>query len=636
MSARLNFLLLTKTYLSYAYQLRVWFEYHANRFPNSVFTVINNDSEADVKRILDCSMPKYRYKLIEVHGFPDQTKLYSHILNSKEYRDWFRKGDCVVVIDDDEFLYLNDDNLPKIMYLTESSFFEKAFEYTDVIVIPETLMSTQTIYDKLPRNKPLPLIAEYRKIEEAVQVKPIIKYDPERVYEFRKDEADGTWHVPWIDGKKADAHVIDGWLTGNDQIEIYHKSTNGSGFAKLNPESHLKIFHYQVKSKADWEAKIKRGSSASLKPWYAVNLEDNYFAQGYDTYDPTMANELTRVISEQRFTWFGDFSVEESSLENSTLAQKKKWKESKNGSKNSEGSCPSYEDFRFAKTLDEKIELSKAWIHSKHPQIQLNGENIVNLINYYKLYDLDPKKSVWADKIAVRGELYDLGMEEIIIPSIFEKYRPDESEISKILDVASRYDSIVKCNHGSGWNIKFTPYGEKVNYKYLTSKFMDWLSTNYAYIAGYEFQYENMVPGILVQPNIFPEGDVKDYQFYCVNGEILAVEIQVKISKVMIKHLAFLDPEGNKLNWLIGSNPDRGYFTKDEQAAINKMVPYVKEISSRFKFIRVDMLCKDLKPYFCEATFAPCSGVLDYLEFPKNEHYDKYTNFSHLVSANIN
>ena len=228
---------------------------------------------------------------------------------------------------------------------------------------------------------------------------------------------------------------------------------------------------------------------------------------------------------------------------------------------------------------------------------------------------MNPKKVLWADKCAVYKELYDLGLANIRIPVMYEKYKPTDDDIREALAMCQKSDCILKCNNGSGYNVRFHA-GEHINYDYLTKKIRTWLDINYAYIAGYEWQYEPIVPGIIVQPSLFPN-EVKptDYQFFCEHGKILAVELQRKSSKVIIEHLAFTDENGDPLNWCIGMPPLQNGLNPTQKMIVSEMKPVVKRIANQFDFVRVDLFYVEGRIYFCEATFCPCSGVLDYYEF---------------------
>jgi hypothetical protein len=125
-----------------------------------------------------------------------------------------------------------------------------------------------------------------------------------------------------------------------------------------------------------------------------------------------------------------------------------------------------------------------------------------------------------------------------------------------------------------------------------------------------------LIPAILVQPSLFPKGTLPtDYQFWCENGEVVAVELQRKVSKVIIEHVAFTDKKGDPLKWCIGSKPLQNGLNPTQKGIIAEMLPVVKRIANQFDFVRVDLFYVEGRIYFCEATFCPCSGVLDYYEF---------------------
>ena len=137
-----------------------------------------------------------------------------------------------------------------------------------------------------------------------------------------------------------------------------------------------------------------------------------------------------------------------------------------------------YNNCRFA---DDKIAFGKEWIRSRLPSVNFdNPRNIVDRINVNKLYDMNELKVGWADKIKALDLLKEKGMSEIVIEPIFTKYC-DEFTIDDFNSIPNG-DWIFKCNHGSGWNMKFNKNG-KNDPTYLISKLNEWLSLNYAYIS---------------------------------------------------------------------------------------------------------------------------------------------------------
>lgn len=288
---------------------------------------------------------------------------------------------------------------------------------------------------------------------------------------------------------------------------------------------------------------------------------------------------------------------------NATVAEYNKWKCGQNDSE--------YNTIRFA---DDKFKAGKEWLLKRKPDLNLDTPtNLIEFIVKYKHEDLNPAKIIWADKIGVYSELYNLGIEELHIPMLSppEKlfYKPTDVEIDKVIDIAVSAPSIIKCNHASGWNITVKP-GEPLNLDYIKSKIKNWLCLNYAYISGYEWHYEPIVPGLLVQP-LLAERPI-DWQFYCLDGDIVAISLQMKYGKSFVENIAWVDEKGKVMDWYLGSKPTLDDVPMEYKAIIERMKPYVLEIAKKFKFVRVDLFYLEETVKFCEVTFVPCSGVLDY------------------------
>lgn len=267
-----------------------------------------------------------------------------------------------------------------------------------------------------------------------------------------------------------------------------------------------------------------------------------------------------------------------------------------------------YNNCRFA---EDKTQYAIDWVKKNLPNVNLeNPQTLVDRINYYKIFDKDKRKTFWADKIMVRYMIEDLdpkneeGLHDILIPTIYS---------SRCYLFKYEYDNfipdgkyIIKCNHGSGWNIRFE---KKPGFDptYMLSKIKEWYFLNYAYVSGYEWQYENIIPGIIVQPDY---GQLKDWNFWCENGEIKYVQTVRKINKNLEDYLSFTDANGDKPDIYIGVKPLRFNLLESEKETLEKMKPIVKKLASGFKFVRVDLYSINGQVKFGETTFSPCSGKL--------------------------
>ena len=260
-----------------------------------------------------------------------------------------------------------------------------------------------------------------------------------------------------------------------------------------------------------------------------------------------------------------------------------------------------YNNCRFA---EDKTQYAIEWTKKNVPNVNLeNPQNIVDRINWYKIYDKDPRKVKWSDKIYAMRNLKDMGLSDIIIPPVFYTYDYLARETYLSLP-EGKY--IIKCNHGSGWNIRF----ERKKLKdaiYIFDKIKEWISLNYAYVTGYEWQYEQITPGIIIQPDY---GQLKDWMFWCENGEIKYVQTARKLGKNLEEFFTFTDADGNKPDAYIGVEPMRFYMLESEKVILEKMKPIAKTLASDFKFVRVDLYYINGQVKFGELTFSPCSGKL--------------------------
>jgi len=599
---RCHFILLTKCYD--AFDLQYWFAYHRARFPEAVFHVFDNDSGIDVRLALG----KIPYYYTRLSGFPNQKQLYSDIMNGK-YGARFDEGDAVVFIDDDEYLYVKDSNsgdtiLPLEVIVSE------CFTQYDSLCIPHINMSTPELASDRDTRVPMPEMFTYRRNDMATTVKCIVKYSKDYTYAWKRTSTDNAGHIPYINGKR-NAAVFTGWFakdaSGNvleNQIETLTFPLHDS-IASVDYSSNIRLYHYHIKSRWDWDNKIARGSCASKVPWYDTDIEKNIFYGHYDVNDLSMSNEYIRATGSvpsiagipEHDQWYS-FHV------NDTVCRKGQFTDT---------GRVTYESIRFAGTFNDKIALGKRWIKENAPYISTDDpKNLCDWINFYKFADLNPLKVTWSDKCAVYKELYDLGLDNLRIPVMYERYKPSDDDIGEALQLCRMNDCILKCNHGSGFNIRFNAR-EPINEDFLKRKIRSWLDTNYAYVAGYEWQYEPIIPAILVQPAICP-GTPIDYQFFCLDGEVKAVDLQRKVSKVMVTHLAFVDSEGNDMGWYIGGIPLQRGLSAEQRNAMEQMLPAVNTIAKLFKFVRIDMLWTGHRGYFGETTFCPCSGVLKYNE----------------------
>ena len=273
-----------------------------------------------------------------------------------------------------------------------------------------------------------------------------------------------------------------------------------------------------------------------------------------------------------------------------------------------------YDDCRYA---PDKGVFARQWIKKAHPNINPdNPQNIVDRICHLKLEDIEHQdvayinlKTRWSDKVGVYEELKKMGLQEISLPYEVKTYGEtfDESYLFELDTRPKEWTYIIKCNHGSGWNLLYHP--GQTSHKMVLDNMNNWLQTNYAYISGLEMQYKWIKPGYIIQPVMVYKP--LDWSFWCENGEIEGVGLTRKCGKNCEEYIAFVDKEGNQNDWFIGGDCDLTNLNSKQKEILKQMIPYVEKIAKQFKFVRCDMYYMNGKVYFGEATFTPCSGILD-------------------------
>lgn len=268
-----------------------------------------------------------------------------------------------------------------------------------------------------------------------------------------------------------------------------------------------------------------------------------------------------------------------------------------------------YNNCRFA---EDKLAYCKAWLAEYVPSYRNNTyEFLVTEACNQKIKiaeDLEYRNlcSVWSDKILVEQQLANIGLSDLIIPSIAKV--KSFTNIQELIDLQANVDVIIKCNHGSGWNkILRSQDNEAIMQNILTS-IHEWQFLNYAYIGGYEAQYENIDKGLIVQPMLAES--LMDYCFWCINGKIKRIGLTKKLGKNLERYIAFVNPDGSASHQCIGMPPELYNLPNSLQQIIESMKEAVVKIASKFEFVRVDMYHVNGKNYFGETTFTPCGGKL--------------------------
>lgn len=252
---------------------------------------------------------------------------------------------------------------------------------------------------------------------------------------------------------------------------------------------------------------------------------------------------------------------------------------------------PEYLKKIYKFTTGEKLDLKKP---------KTFGEKI----QWLKLYDSTPLKTQLTDKVLVRDWVKEKIGEEYLKPVLQVCKNFDELEFDKFPN-----SFIIKANHGCKWHYKIKDKEKVLSNEVLMTiikkHFDGWMESNFFVYAGFELQYKNIKPQIIVEPLLLdnPNDKPTEIEVYCFNGE---AKISQKIKYSEPRSVSVYDENFKNIDLKFVET----YILEDKPVSenIKLAVELSKELAKEFKLARVDWLIYHDKIYFNEITFTPFSG----------------------------
>jgi len=271
-------------------------------------------------------------------------------------------------------------------------------------------------------------------------------------------------------------------------------------------------------------------------------------------------------------------------------------------------------DYNYYKNLPpEKYETElKIWYKKKKgKKLDLNNPKTLNeKIQWLKLYDSTPIKTLLADKYLIKKYIKDIIGKKYVIPilKVWDSYNQINFN-----SLPNKF--VLKANHGSGMNI-IIHNKNTVNIKKIKQIAKKWMNINYAFKHGFELHYMNIKPKIFAEKyydNM--EGDLFDYKLYCFDGRVESIAFLS--GKKKFRRIAFYDPQWKRLNYRDTYPAFKKEIPKPNK--LNEMIEISKKLSKGFAFVRIDLyILNDGDIKFGEMTFTPDSGQLDFYPSKQN------------------
>lgn len=238
----------------------------------------------------------------------------------------------------------------------------------------------------------------------------------------------------------------------------------------------------------------------------------------------------------------------------------------------------------------------------KQQQINLDNPQTFNeKIQWLKLYDSTPIKTKLADKYLVRDWVKEKIGEKYLITllGVYDKF--EEIDFDKLPN-----QFVIKCNHGSGWNI-IVKDKSKLNLAETKEKLDKWLKTNFAFKYGYELHYRDIKPKIIIEKYVSNDGkNLYDYKFWCFNGNVKYMQFRNDFSEHL--EMCFYDLHWKKQPFYYDHPLYKPDLPKPDN--FSEMVNIAQKLCKGFAFVCVDLYrLNDGSIKFGEMTFTRSSGT---------------------------
>lgn len=256
---------------------------------------------------------------------------------------------------------------------------------------------------------------------------------------------------------------------------------------------------------------------------------------------------------------------------------------------------------------DEKRELALQDWYKQFSNKKINFRNPSTYnekIQWSKLYDSTPFKSLLADKYLVREWVANKIGEQYLIPLLGVWERFEDIDFNALPDRFA-----LKCNHGSAYNI-IVKDKNSLNLKNVKQMLDAWMAEDYSFKAGFELHYSAIPRRIIAEEfieNKASKGDLYDYKFWCFNGKVAYIQMFSERYTNGVK-AAFYDVEWKKQKFTYGRPLDEKNIPKPDN--LDEMIRLAEVLADGINHVRVDFYrMDDGKLYFGEMTFTPTSGT---------------------------
>ncbi|MBO5833348.1 MAG: glycosyltransferase [Alphaproteobacteria bacterium] len=245
----------------------------------------------------------------------------------------------------------------------------------------------------------------------------------------------------------------------------------------------------------------------------------------------------------------------------------------------------------------------KQWYREKTGQ-ELNITNPKTYnekIQWLKLFDATPIKTQLADKYLVRDWVAEKIGEQYLIPLLGVYDCFEDIDFDKL---PSQF--VIKCNHGSGYNIIVTDKS-KMDFVTVKAKLDKWMAENFAF-KGCELHYRDIQPKIIIEEYIDPQVSGYEIQLWVFEGQIKFVSFEtVKTAKEHKRGLFYTDK--TKCEFKISPDHYADMDTVPADDIFESALAVGEKLILDVPYVRIDLIEYNGNIKFREMTFTSGCGL---------------------------
>ena len=254
------------------------------------------------------------------------------------------------------------------------------------------------------------------------------------------------------------------------------------------------------------------------------------------------------------------------------------------------------------------------WPNIEHPQ------TFSEKLQWMKLHDRNPLYTKLVDKYEVKPLVAEKIGKEYIIPTIGVWDCVNEIDFDSLPN-----QFVLKCTHDSG-GLVICKDKSKLDIDVARKKLATCLKHSF-YWGMREWPYKDVKPRVIAEQYMEDEtGELRDYKFFCFDGEVKALFIASDRTKDVETKFDFFDENFNHLPFTNGH--PYADVPPSKPVCFEEMKRLASVLSKGIPQVRVDFYEIRGKVYFGEMTFSHWSGMTPFVPEEWDYKFGDWINLS--------